>query len=142
MLVTGIGTVLAAPWGGHAINLAAISAALAAGPEGGPDPRRRWRTAVVAGLGYLVLGVGSAAVAAVALAAPAGLIAAAAGLALIGTLGSSLGAAFTAPADRVPAAVTFLVTVSGISVGGVSAAFWGLVAGIACRLVLPRASAR
>jgi benzoate membrane transport protein len=120
MLVTGIGTVLAAPWGGHAINLAAISA----------------------GLGYLVLGVGSAAVAAVALAAPAGLIAAAAGLALIGTLGSSLGAAFTAPADRVPAAVTFLVTVSGISVGGVSAAFWGLVAGIACRLVLPRASAR
>jgi benzoate membrane transport protein len=142
MLVTGIGTVLAAPWGGHAINLAAISAALAAGPEGGPDPRRRWRTAVVAGLGYLVLGVGSAAVAAVALAAPAGLIAAAAGLALIGTLGSSLGAAFTAPADRVPAAVTFLVTVSGISVGGVSAAFWGLVAGSAGRLVLPRASAR
>ncbi|NKY11249.1 benzoate/H(+) symporter BenE family transporter, partial [Cellulomonas hominis] len=69
MLVTGLGSVLAAPLGGHAINLAAISAALAAGPEGGPDPSRRWRAAVVAGGGYLVLGAGSAAVAAVALAA-------------------------------------------------------------------------
>jgi benzoate membrane transport protein len=136
MLVTGFGSVLAAPFGGHAINLAAISAALAAGPEGGPDPRRRWRTAVVAGLGYLLLGAGSAAVAAVALAAPAGLIAAAAGLALVGTLAASLGGAFGTPGHRESAAVTFLVTVSGISVGGVSAAFWGLVAGIACHLVL------
>lgn len=136
MLVTGLGSVLAAPFGGHAINLAAISAALAAGPEGGPDPRRRWRAAVVAGLGYLLLGAGSAAVAAVALAAPAGLIAAAAGLALVGTLAASLGGAFGTPGHRESAAVTFLVTVSGISVGGVSAAFWGLVAGIACHLVL------
>jgi benzoate membrane transport protein len=136
MLVTGIGTVLAAPFGGHAINLAAISAALAAGPEAGPDPRRRWRAAVVAGLGYLVLGVGSAAVAAVALAAPAGLIAAAAGLALVGTLASSLGTAFGEPGLREAAAVTFLVTVSGVSVGGISAAFWGLLAGVAVHLVL------
>ncbi len=136
MLVTGVGTVLAAPFGGHAINLAAISAALAAGPEGGPDPRRRWRAAAVAGLGYLVLGAGSAAVAAVALAAPAGLIAAAAGLALVGTLASSLSGAFAPATHREAAAVTFLVTVSGISVAGVSAAFWGLLAGIACHLAL------
>jgi benzoate membrane transport protein len=136
MLVTGLGSVLAAPFGGHAINLAAISAALAAGPEGGPDPRRRWRAAVVAGLGYLVLGAGSAAVAAVALAAPEGLIAAAAGLALVGTLAAALGGAFGPTGHRECAAVTFLVTVSGISVDGVSAAFWGLLAGIACHLTL------
>lgn len=136
MLVTGAGTVLAAPFGGHAINLAAISAALAAGPEGGPDPRRRWRAAVVAGCGYAVLAVASAAVAAVALAAPAGLIAAAAGLALVGTLATSLGGAFGPTGHREAAAVTFLVTVSGVSVGGVSAAFWGLLAGIAVHLVL------
>ena len=136
MLVTGAGTVLAAPFGGHAINLAAISAALAAGPEGGPDPRRRWRAAVVAGCGYVVLAVASAAVAAVALAAPAGLIAAAAGLALVGTLTASLGAAFGPAGHREAAAVTFLVTVSGVGVGGVSAAFWGLLAGIAVHLTL------
>jgi len=136
MLVTGAGTVLAAPFGGHAINLAAISAALAAGPEGGPDPGRRWRAAVVAGCGYVVLAVASAAVAAVALAAPAGLIAAAAGLALVGTLAAALGGAFGPTGHREAAAVTFLVTVSGVSVGGVSAAFWGLLAGIAVHLVL------
>jgi benzoate membrane transport protein len=136
MLVTGVGTVLAAPFGGHAINLAAISAALAAGPEGGPDPHRRWRAAVVAGFGYLVLGAGSAAVAAVALAAPAGLVAAAAGLALVGTLASALSGAFAPATHREAAAVTFLVTVSGISVAGVSAAFWGLLAGTACHLAL------
>lgn len=136
MLVTGAGTVLAAGFGGHAINLAAISAALAAGPEGGPDPRRRWRAAVVAGLGYLVLGAASAAVAAVALAAPAGLIAAAAGLALVGTLASSLAGAFSPTMHREAAAVTFLVTVSGIAVGGISAAFWGLLAGTATHLAL------
>ncbi|RMI14070.1 benzoate/H(+) symporter BenE family transporter [Cellulomonas triticagri] len=136
MLVTGIGTVLATPFGGHAINLAAISAALAAGPEGGPDPRRRWRAAVVAGLGYLVLGAGSAAVAAVALAAPAGLIAAAAGLALVGTLASSLAGAFAPTTHREAAAVTLLVTVSGVSVGGVSAAFWGLLAGVLTHVTL------
>jgi benzoate membrane transport protein len=136
MLVTGIGSVLAAPWGGHAINLAAISAALAAGPEGGPDPRRRWRAAVTAGLGYLVLGIGSAAVAAVAVAAPAGLVVAAAGLALVSTLGASLGAAFAAEGSRASSAVTLLVTVSGVSIAGISAAFWGLLAGIVCHLVL------
>lgn len=136
MLVTGLGTVLAAPLGGHAINLAAISAALAAGPEGGPDPSRRWRAAVVAGGGYLVLGAGSAAVAAVALAAPAGLVVAAAGLALVGTMASALGGAFGTAGHREAAAVTFLVTVSGVSVGGVSAAFWGLAAGLVVHAVL------
>lgn len=136
MLVTGLGTVLAAPFGGHAINLAAISAALAAGPAAGPDPRRRWRAAVVAGAGYVVLGAGASAVAAVALAAPGGLIAAAAGLALVGTLAASLGGAFGTAGHREAAAVTFLVTVSGVTVAGISAAFWGLLAGLACHVVL------
>ncbi len=130
MLVTGIGTVVGAPFGGHAVNLAAISAALAAGPEAGPDPARRWHAATTAGVGYVVLGVGSTAAAAVALAAPAGLIVAAAGLALVGTFGSALAGAFADDRDRIPAAVTLLVTVSGIAVGGVSPAFWGLVAGL------------
>nr|WP_129338502.1 benzoate/H(+) symporter BenE family transporter [Cellulomonas endophytica] len=138
LVVTGAGTVLAAPFGGHAINLAAISAALAAGPDAGPDTSRRWQAAVTTGVGYLVLGVCSAAAAAVALAAPGGLVAAAAGLALVGTLAASVGGAFAHERDRVPAAVTLLVTVSGVSVAGVSAAFWGLLAGVVTHLVLRR----
>uniref|UniRef100_UPI0030FBD556 benzoate/H(+) symporter BenE family transporter n=1 Tax=Nocardioides salarius TaxID=374513 RepID=UPI0030FBD556 len=43
MVVTGLGTALAAPLGGHAVNLAAITAAMVAGPEGGPDRSQRWR---------------------------------------------------------------------------------------------------
>ncbi|MGN8247165.1 benzoate/H(+) symporter BenE family transporter [Cellulomonas soli] len=143
MLVTGAGTVLAAPFGGHAINLAAISAALAAGPEAGHDPRGRWRAAVTAGSGYVVLGIGSAAVAAVALAAPEGLVAAGAGLALVGTMAAALGAAFQVdardagrPGMREAAAVTLLVAVSGVAPLRISAAFWGLLAGIATLLVL------
>jgi benzoate membrane transport protein len=138
MVTTGAGTVLAAPFGGHAINLAAISAALAAGPEAGPDTSRRWHAAVTAGVTYGLLGVASAAAAAVALSAPAGLIAAAAGLALVATFGASLGGAFAGEHVRVPAAVTFLVTVSGIAPGGVSPAFWGLVAGVVAQLVTSR----
>ncbi|WP_146899113.1 benzoate/H(+) symporter BenE family transporter [Cellulomonas aerilata] len=142
MLTTGIGTVLAAPFGGHTINLAAISAALAAGPEAGPDTARRWHAAVTAGVTYALLGVASTAVAAVALAAPAGLIAAAAGLALVATFGASLGGAFAGEPDRVPAAVTLLVTVSGTAPFGVSPAFWGLVAGVVAAGVVTRRRSR
>ncbi|NTW40578.1 MAG: benzoate transporter, partial [Cellulomonadaceae bacterium] len=140
---------LAAPFGGHAINLAAISAALAAGPDPGRDPRGRSRAALTAGGGYVLLGIGSAAVAAVALAAPDGLIAAGAGLALVGTMAAALGAAFRLPPGdprtpgmREAAAVTLLVTVSGVAPLRISGAFWGLVAGIATLLVLrgPRGS--
>ncbi|WP_199423897.1 benzoate/H(+) symporter BenE family transporter [Actinotalea solisilvae] len=137
LLTTGLGTVVGAPFGGHAINLAAISAALAAGPEAGPDPRRRWRAAVTAGAGYVVLGLGSAGVAAIALAAPGGLIEAAAGLALVATLAGALRAASTAE-QPVAAAVTFLVTASGLQLAGVGSAFWGLVAGLVLHGVLRR----
>lgn len=137
LLTTGLGTVLGAPFGGHAINLAAISAALAAGPEAGPDPRQRWRAAVTAGAGYVLLGLGSAGVAAIALAAPGGLIEAAAGLALVATLAGALRAASTAE-QPVAAAVTFLVTASGLQLAGVGSAFWGLVAGLVMHGVLRR----
>ncbi|GAT71676.1 benE family transporter [Microbacterium sp. HM58-2] len=136
MLVTGLGTALGAPAGGHAINLAAISAALAAGPDADPDPRRRWVAGVSTGVSYLVLGGLSAAFAALVLLAPDAVIPAVAGLALFGAFGSSVQQAIDDPGERVPAVVTFLVAASGISLLGVSAAFWALVAGLMVRVVL------
>lgn len=130
MLTTGLGSVVGAPFGGHAINLAAISAALSAGPEAGPDLSRRWHAAVTAGGGYLVIGLVSSGVAAVALAAPGGLVEAAAGVALVTTLVASLRTAFVAGDHAVPAVATFLVTVSGMQLAGIGSAFWGLVAGL------------
>ncbi len=136
MVVTGIGTALAAPAGGHAVNLAAISAALAAGPEAGEDPARRWIASVTAGVVHVALGVASAGFGALVLLAPAGVLPAVAGLALLTTFAASLQAALVEAADRVPAVVAFATAASGIAIAGVSAAFWALVAGLVVRLVL------
>lgn len=136
MLVTGVGTALGATAGGHAINLAAISAALAASPDADPDPKRRWVAGVSTGASYLVLGAFSAAFAALVLLAPTAVIPAVAGLALFAAFGSSVQQAIDDPGERIPAVVTFLVAASGISVLGVSAAFWALAAGLTVRTVL------
>ncbi|GAB3207695.1 benzoate/H(+) symporter BenE family transporter [Marinactinospora thermotolerans] len=133
MVTTGAATVLTGPFGGFAVNLAAISAALAAGPQAHPDPARRWRAAVAAGWSYLLLAVLSAALAAVIAAAPAGLVEAAAGLALITTLAASLKGALEEESWREAAAVTFLVAASGVTVAGIGSAFWALLAGLLMR---------
>ncbi|WP_336644543.1 benzoate/H(+) symporter BenE family transporter [Microbacterium sp. USHLN186] len=136
MLVTGLGTALCAPAGGHAINLAAISAALAASPDAEPDPARRWIAGVSTGVSYLALGGLSAVFVALVLLAPAAVIPAVAGLALFGAFGAAVQQAIDDPGERMPAVVTFLVAASGIAVLGISAAFWALVAGLVVRTVL------
>ncbi|KJL30417.1 benzoate/H(+) symporter BenE family transporter [Microbacterium oxydans] len=136
MLVTGLGSALGAPAGGHTINLAAISAALAASPDADPDPKRRWVAGVSTGASYLILGGCSAAFATLVLLAPDAVIPAVAGLALFAAFGSAVQQAIDDPGERLPAVVTFLVAASGIAVLGVSAAFWALVAGLLVRSVL------
>jgi benzoate membrane transport protein len=136
MAVTGIATAVAAPFGGHAMNLAAISASLCASPDADPDPGRRWIASSVCGIGYLVLGLVSAAFTTLASAVPADVIGAVAGLALLGTLASSLAGALSASRDREAAAITFVVAASGLTFGGIGAAFWALIAGLLVRAVL------
>jgi benzoate membrane transport protein len=138
---TGAATVAAAPFGGHALNLAAISAALTAGPDGGRDPARRWIAAASAGVSYVVLGLGAGLIAAFAAAAPPLLIEAVAGLALLGALAGALAAAAASERHRDAAVVTLVVSASGIAPLGVSAPFWGLVAGIALLAVQHRRAA-
>lgn len=135
LAVTGGATVLGAPAGGQVVNLAAISAALTAGPEAG-DRARRWVAAVTAGCVAVLLGLASVAFGTVVAAAPAGLVPAVAGLALLATLAASAQAALAEPADRVPAVAALVVAASGVAFGGISAAFWALVAGLVVRAVL------
>lgn len=142
MAVTGIGSLLGAPFGGHAINLAAVTAALSASPEADPHPDRRWLAARTAGLAYLVLGLLSPGLVALVAHAPNGLVEAAAGLALIPTLAGSLSSALARAEDRIPALATFLVAGAGISVLGIGPAFWALVVGIVCWLMLRAARKR
>ncbi|MEQ6902432.1 benzoate/H(+) symporter BenE family transporter [Nocardioides sp. YIM 152588] len=136
LAVTGLGTIAGAGTGGHAVNLGAITAALAAGPDAGPDRSRRWIATVTASGAYLVLAVASAALAALVAAAPGGVMQAAAGLALLGTLATSLSDALGDPTDREAAAATLVVAASGITVLGIGAAFWALLTGLAVRAVL------
>lgn len=135
-LVTGAGSFLGAFFGGQLVNLAAITAALCAGPESHPDPGRRWVAGAVASLGYLGFAVIAGVAASVVAAAPPLLIQAVAGLALMASLAGALSTALTPEPTRLPAIVTFTVAASGLSVGGIGAAFWGLIAGGALLLLL------
>ncbi|MEU5434621.1 benzoate/H(+) symporter BenE family transporter [Streptomyces sp. NPDC020719] len=126
---TGAFGLAAAPFGGHAVSLAAITAALCADENAGPDPRKRYRAAAIGGAAYLLIGLGAGAAVAFVGAAPPTLIEAVAGLALLGALGNSLAGAVAEPGDREAAVVTLVVTVSGVQFFGISGAFWGLVAG-------------
>nr|WP_208856918.1 benzoate/H(+) symporter BenE family transporter [Rathayibacter oskolensis] len=134
---------VAAVFGGVPVNLAALSAALTAGPEASPLRERRWIASVSAGASYLVLGgVAGAATALVSSASPL-LIEAVAGLALLGVFVSAVQAAVEDVRLRLPAAATLLVTASGTSIAGIGSAFWGLVVGLVLLAwLLPRRAAR
>ncbi len=134
----GVVNTALAPFGGYALNLAAITAAICMGRDVHEDPARRYTAAVSAGVFYLVIGLFGATVAAVFAAFPKELIATLAGIALLGTIGNSLAAAMREEAEREPALVTFLVTASGLSLAGIGSAFWGLVAGVITLLALRR----
>ncbi|TCP12487.1 benzoate membrane transport protein [Crenobacter luteus] len=133
---TGVATLLLAPFGAYALNLAAITAAISLGREAHEDPARRYVAAVAAGVFYLAVGAFGATVSALFAAFPKELVLAIAGLALLGTIGNGLAAALRDDAEREPALITFLVTASGVTLFGVGSAFWGLVAGVLALLVL------
>jgi benzoate membrane transport protein len=127
--ITGLASAVIAFFGAHAVNLAAITAALCAGRDAHPDPARRWVASAAGGVGYWVLGLGAGIAATFMAAAPPLLIQTVAGLALLATLGGALTTAAAEERTRLPAMATFVTTASGLSVMGIGAAFWGLLAG-------------
>lgn len=126
---TGVGNLVAAPFGGLALNLAAMTAAMVAGPDAHPDRDRRWVAAVTAGATLAVLGLLSGLATVLVSVSPPVLITAVAGLALLGALITAVTTALEEPAHRVVAIVTFLVAVSGLSIAGIGSAFWALLVG-------------
>ncbi|SEQ58238.1 benzoate membrane transport protein [Devosia sp. YR412] len=129
-IMTGIASAVTAFFGGHTSNLAAITAAICAGPEAHPDQDKRWPAPVSAGVVYLLIAPGASLAAAFIAASPPLLIQAVAGLALLSSLAAALSSALAAEETRLPAVLTFVTTASGITIIGVGAPFWGLVAGI------------
>ncbi len=132
---TGLTTLLLAPFGGFAYNLAAITAAICTGPEAHADADKRYVAGLATGVFYLLLGIGGGAIAALFAAFPVEFILALAGLALLSTIANSLYTALQDGAAREAAIITFVVTASGLSLFGIGSAFWGLVAGVTSTLV-------
>ncbi|MEP0072610.1 MAG: benzoate/H(+) symporter BenE family transporter, partial [Marinomonas sp.] len=132
---TGVASIVLAPLGGFAFNLAAITAAICSGEECHKDPERRYVAGLSAGVFYLVAGLVSSSVVALFAIFPAAMIAALAGIALLGTIGMNLKNAMVDDGNREAALITFLVTVSGVSFFGIASAFWGIVFGVICLLI-------
>ena len=137
---TGLATLLLAPFGAFALNLAAITAAICMGREAHPDPARRWVASAAAGVFYIVTGLLAGAVVGLIAAFPKVLVLALAGLALLGTIGAGLAAALKDDAQREPALITFVVSASGLTLWGVGPAFWGVMAGALAWGVLRRSA--
>jgi len=127
---TGLTGLLLGPFGGYQFNLAAITAAICMSPEADRKPERRYLAAVWAGIFYLVTGLLGATVAGLFTALPKELVAAIAGIALLGTIGNSLSGALADERERDAAVITFLVTASGLALLSIGSAFWGLLLGL------------
>ncbi|EED69968.1 benzoate/H(+) symporter BenE family transporter [Comamonas testosteroni] len=134
--ITGLGSLLMAPFGSHAFNIAAITAAIATGPQAHEDPSRRWIAGVAAGVCYILVGMFGVTLAAVFMAFPATFITTLAGLALLGTIGTSLATALADAKVREAALITFLAAAANITLLGIGGAFWGLIIGLLCYAVL------
>ncbi len=134
--ITGLGSLLMAPFGSHAFNIAAITAAICTGREAHEDPSRRWIAGMAAGVFYVLIGVFGVTLAAVFMAFPATFITTLAGLALLGTIGGSLATAMSDARTREASLITFLAAAANITLLGIGGAFWGLVLGLAAHAVL------
>ncbi|AZS18318.1 benzoate transporter BenE [Paenibacillus lutimineralis] len=136
LTVTGLGSLLTAPFGSHAFNVAAITAAICTGKDAHEDASKRYIAGIACGIFYTIVGIFGVTLAALFLILPATFIATLAGLALLGTIGGSLANALTEPKGRETALITFLATAANVTLLGVGGAFWGLVAGLAAHLLI------
>lgn len=134
--VTGLGSLVMAPFGSHAFNIAAITAAIATGREAHEDPRKRWIAGIAAGSLYVLVGIFGVTLAGLFMALPSTFITLLAGLALLGAIATSLAGAMADAATREAALITFLACAANITLWGIGGAFWGLVIGIIAALIL------
>lgn len=136
LAITGLGSFIMAPFGSHAFNLAAITAAICTGKESCEDPSKRWIAGIAAGIFYILVGIFGVTLAALFAAFPATFISTLAGLALLSTIAGSLSNAISDINTREAAIITFLATAANINLFGIGGAFWGLVLGLISYFIL------
>lgn len=133
---TGICTLLFAPFGSFSVSLTALTAAICTSEEADKNPALRYKSSVFAGLCWLAIAMLGSTLVTLFTAFPKELVMSIAGLALFSTIGSSLKAALAEDAQREPAVITILTCASGVTLFGIGAAFWGLIAGVIASFVL------
>jgi benzoate membrane transport protein len=138
IIFTGGLALLLSPFGVYSICIAAITAAICQSPDAHPDASKRWLAAAAAGAFYLLAGVFGGSISGLMAALPLSWIQTLAGLALLGTISGSLYQALHSETERDAAIVTFLMTASGVTIGGIGSAFWGLVLGGVCYALFSR----
>lgn len=137
---SGVASVLAAPFGSHALNMAAVTAAIATSEESHPDHDRRYVAGMACGFFYVLGGFAADTIVSLFSAIPAGMLTALAGVALLSPLQASIydtmheGDHHRSVTEA--ALITFAVTASGVQALGIVSAFWGLLAGVVAYAVL------
>ena len=134
--LVGLVNTLFAPFGCYSISLAAITAAICTDKDADMNPSNRYKASVFAGLCWLGIAIFGATVVNLFFAFPSEFILAIAGLALFSTIGSSINVALGEEQHREAAMITILVSASGLSLFGIGAAFWGLIAGVLSTVLL------
>lgn len=136
LTITGLGSLIMAPFGAHAFNVAAITAAICTGPDAHEDPRKRYLAGLACGVFYILVGTFGVTLATLFMVLPKAFITTLAGLALLGAIGGSLANAMADARTRETALITFLATAANVTLLGVGGAFWGLVAGLTAHLLM------
>lgn len=128
--VTGFINLVTAPFGTYSINLAAITAAICMSEDADKNPDKRYWASIAGGVFYIIMALCAATLVAVVASLPQALILALAGIALFGTIASSLQQALHSSQYSEAAIITFLVTASDLTLWSVGSACWGIIAGV------------
>lgn len=122
--------------GGISIVQAAVTAALCMGEHCHEDRGRRYIGGVMNGFFYLIGGLFAGSLVGLFQFLPKALVATLAGLALLGALLSNITIAMQNPDEKEAALITFLATVSGMTLFGLGSVFWGIVIGMLTYVLL------
>ncbi|MFW6698678.1 benzoate/H(+) symporter BenE [Acinetobacter pittii] len=139
--VTSIASLAVACVGGITIVLASITAALCMGKDAHELKEKRYIAGIANGIFYILGGLFAGSIVMLFSLLPKELVAALAGLALLGAIATNISVAMKNDSQRDAALITFLATASGMHFLGLSSVFWGICIGVIAHLILtPRST--
>ncbi|XZT08958.1 benzoate/H(+) symporter BenE [Acinetobacter baumannii] len=138
---TSIASLAVACVGGITIVLASITAALCMGKDAHELKEKRYIAGIANGIFYILGGLFAGSIVMLFSLLPKELVAALAGLALLGAIATNISVAMKNDGQRDAALITFLASASGMHFLGLSSVFWGICIGVIAHFILtPRST--